>query len=303
MEAPVSAPAANAGELAALATALCWTGAAFFFQSASHRIGSLAVNLLRLVVALPLLSLAAWALRGSAWPGDAGAHAWTWLAISGLVGFTFGDVCLFRAFVLMGARRATLVMSLVPPITALLGWLVLGERLGWLEITAIALTAAGVILAVRERSEAAAEVPVELGKGVLLATGGALGQAVGLVLSKHGMGSYDALAATQIRVMAGIAGLVAVFLAVGWWPRLWDARRSPGGVGFMAAGALLGPVLGVSLSLYAVQHTATGVAASIMAVTPILVIPVAAIAYRERITARSVLGAVTAVVGVILLFL
>jgi drug/metabolite transporter (DMT)-like permease len=59
----------------------------------------------------------------------------------------------------------------------------------------------------------------------------------------------------------------------------------------------------VWLSLYAVQHAATGVAASIMAVTPILVIPVAAIVYRERITARSLVGTVVAVVGVILLFL
>lgn len=294
----------HTGELAALATALCWTVSAFCFQSASRIVGSLAVNMLRLVLAFALLALVAWVMRGRAWPGDADAHAWTWLTISGLVGFTFGDLCLFRAFVLLGARRATLVMSLAPPIAAFIGWVALGEVLGLLQITAIALTVAGVILAVRERSEGAAEhTPAELGKGVLLAMGGALGQAAGLVLSKHGMGSYHALAATQIRVLAGIAGFAVVFTAVGWWPRLWDARRSPRGVAFSAAGALLGPVTGVSLSLYAVQHTVTGVAASIMAVTPILVIPVAAVVYRERITPRSVLGAAVAVVGVILLFL
>jgi drug/metabolite transporter (DMT)-like permease len=302
----------NTGELAALCTALCWTGTAFCFQAAGRAIGSLTVNLLRLMLALGLLSLLGWALRGQAWPGDASAHAWVWLSISGLIGFALGDLCLFRAFVLLGARRSTLVMSLVPPMTACIGWVALGEVLSLGQITAIALTVTGVILAVRERADthtgAGAGVskehaPAELGKGVLLALGGAVGQAAGLVLSKYGMGDYHALAATQIRVMAGIAGFAVVFTAVGWWPRLWDARRSPRGLAFTALGALLGPVTGVTLSLYAVQHTATGVAASIMAVTPILVIPVAAVVYRERVTARSVLGAMVAVVGVILLFL
>ena len=294
----------NAGELAALGAALCWTATAFCFQAAGRLIGSLAVNLLRLVLAMALLALLAWIMRGQAWPGDAGAHAWVWLSISGLVGFALGDLCLFRALVLLGARRSTLVMSMAPPITALIGWVALGEILGGLQITAIALTVAGVMLAVRERTPAATEhTPGALGKGILLALGGALGQAVGLVLSKHGMGEYDALAATQIRVMAGIAGFAVMFTAVGWWPRLWDARRSPRGLALTAVGALLGPVAGVWLSLYAVQHTATGVAASIMAVTPLLVIPVAAVVYRERITSRAVLGTVVAVVGVILLFL
>jgi drug/metabolite transporter (DMT)-like permease len=294
----------NTGELAALVTALCWTGTAFSFQAAGKAIGSLTVNLLRLLLALALLSLLAWILRGHAWPGDAGAHAWVWLSISGLIGFTFGDLCLFRAFVLLGARRSTLIMSMSPPITAFIGWIALGEVLDVWQMTAIALTVTGVILAVRERSVATAEhAPVGLGKGVLLALGGALGQAGGLVLSKHGMGDYHALAATQIRVIAGIAGFAVVFTAVRWWPRLWAARRSPRGLAFTALGALLGPVTGVTMSLYAVQHTAAGVAASIMAVTPILVIPVAAVVHRERITARSVLGAMVAVVGVILLFL
>lgn len=299
----------NTGELAALGTAMCWTASAFCFQAAGRRIGSLTVNLLRLALALALLTLLSWALRGRALPGDADAHAWAWLSVSGLVGFTFGDLCLFRAFVLLGARRATLVMSLVPAMTACIGWMLLDEILGLLEIAAIALTVTGVILAVRERAEVApttattTETPGAQGTGALLAVGGALGQAGGLVLSKYGMGEYHALAATQIRVLAGLAGFAVVFTAVRWWPRLADARRSPEGLAFTAMGALAGPVIGVSLSLYAVQHTATGVAATLMATTPILAIPAAAVVNRERITARSVLGSLVAVTGVVLLFL
>lgn len=296
----------HAGELAALATAMCWAGTAFSFEAAGRAIGSLVVNLLRLVLGLILLSLLAWIVRGQPLPLDASAQAWTWLSISGLVGFTFGDLCLFRAFVLLGARRASLMMSMTPPIAALIGWLLLGETLAALQIAAIACTVTGVAMAVRERRPVAPvhleRTPREIGLGVLLGLGGALGQSLGLVLSKYGMGSYHAMAATQIRIMAGMAGFALVFTIIGWWPRCWAARKNPRGLAFTALGALLGPVSGVSLSLYAVQHTATGVAASIMAVTPILVIPVAAIVYREAITVRSVLGALLAVAGVILLF-
>lgn len=315
------------GELAALATVVCWTLSAFSFELAGRAIGSMAVNWLRLLLALAMLCVLGALLRGRAWPSDADAHAWVWLSVSGLVGFAFGDLCLFRAFLELGTRLASLVMSLAPPLTAVIGWLVLGETLGAVEIGAIALTVGGVALAVSERdagarsksapesesalpSAAPSEPPSaavgastgQRGKGLLLAVGGAFGQALGLVLSKFGMGEYSALAATQIRVLAGLLGLSLVFSAWRLWPRLWAARGSARGLSFTTLGAVTGPVLGVTLSLYAVQHTETGVAASIMATVPILAIPISAVLYGERITARGVLGAFVAVVGVILLF-
>jgi drug/metabolite transporter (DMT)-like permease len=292
------------GELAALGTALCWAVSALSFEEGGRRIGSLAVNLLRLIFAALFLLAANWIGRGLPWPTDASAHAWTWLAISGLVGFTFGDMCLFRAFVVLGARLSVLIMSLVPPVTALIGWAMLGERLSLLDALGIALTVAGVFVAVRERAPAAPHAPPrQIRRGVLLALGGVLGQAGGLVLSKYGMGSYSALAATQIRVMVGLGGFVVVVFAIGWWPRVWAARKSAAGLGHTALGALMGPVIGVSLSLFAIQHTTTGVAASIMATTPILIIPLTVVTRRERVTSAGMAGAVMAIAGVIVLFL
>jgi drug/metabolite transporter (DMT)-like permease len=292
------------GELAALGTALCWAVSALSFEEGGRRIGSLAVNLLRLIFAAVFLSAANWIGRGLPLPTDASAHAWTWLAISGLVGFTFGDMCLFRAFVVLGARLSVLIMSLVPPVTVLIGWAILGEILDPLDALGIALTMAGVFVAVRERAPAAPHVPPrQIRRGVLLALGGVLGQAGGLVLSKYGMGSYSALAATQIRVMAGLVGFVVVMFSIGWWPRVWAARKSPAGLAHTALGALFGPVIGVSLALLAIQHTTTGVAASIMATTPILIIPLAVVTRRERVTGAGMAGALMAIAGVIVLFL
>jgi drug/metabolite transporter (DMT)-like permease len=295
-------PSLPLGETAALATAFCWAMTALFFESAGRRVGSLPVNLIRLLMGALLLAALNGVRRGLLFPVDAPQSAWLWLGASGLVGFAFGDLCLFRAFVVIGARLSVLVMALVPPLTALIGRSVLDETLGPDQWAGMALTVGGVIWTVLERPKAEAEArgrpPL---RGILLALGGALGQAVGLVLSKHGMGSYDALAANQIRVLAGIVGFAAVFTATQRWALFADALRHPQAMSRTLAGGIFGPFLGVSLSLVAVQNTEAGVAATIMAITPLIILPVS-VFRGERPSPRAALGALFAVAGTAVLF-
>jgi len=292
------------GELAALATAMCWASSALFFTTAGERIGSMVVNLVRLAFGLGFLAITTTLLRGLPMPTDASAHAWLWLSLSGLVGFTFGDACLFRAFVMIGPRLATLLMSLAPPFTALLGYALLGETLSWLDLAGMTITLAGVGLAVRARQPAGEPEtePKRKALGVALAVLGALGQAGGLVLSKHGMGDYDPIAATEIRVLAGFVGFGVLFVLTGRVPKLRDGVKDRLGMRDTAIGAFFGSFLGVSLSLVSIQLTHTGVAASIMATTPVLIIPLAIRFRRERVGKLAIAGAVVAVVGVALLF-
>ena len=295
------------GELAALGAAACWATSAIAFATAGERIGSLSVNLVRLCLGLAFLTATQWLLRGQALPTDATAHAWGWLALSGLVGFTFGDLCLFRALVVIGPRLSSLLMSLAPPFTAVTGWIFLGEQLSLRDIMGMTLTVGGVAWAITAREPSGPKVlpsrtPRERAIGVLLGVGGALGQAVGLVLTKHGMGSYDPFAATQIRLVAGLAGFVLLFFALGWWPRVRAAVRDRRSMGHTAVGAFFGSFLGVGLSLVAVQNTLTGVAATIMATTPILIIPLAWWLRREGVGVGGLGGALLAVAGVALLF-
>lgn len=296
--------ASFAGQLAALGTATCWAFSALAFDSAARRIGVLTLNLIRLVIAFGFLSLAAWGMRGLPLPTDATPHAWGWLAVSGLVGFVFGDLCLFRAYVLIGPRLGMLVMSLAPPLTALIGWLVLGETLSGRDLLGMTLTVSGIGWAVLERNPGAALADARPSfMGLALAFCGALGQAAGLVLSKVGMGSYDAVAATQVRVLAGAAGYALLFIPLRWWPRVPEALRDRKALALSSVGAFFGPFLGVSLSLYAVRNTVAGVAASIMAVSPVLIIPLVVLLRRERVGIGGIFGTVVAVAGVALLFL
>jgi drug/metabolite transporter (DMT)-like permease len=296
--------ASRAGELAALGTAFCWTITAMAFESAGKRVGSLAVNLIRLVIALGFLCLYCWIVRGRALPTDADAHAWGWLALSGLVGFTLGDLCLFRAFVLVGSRISVLIMSLVPLFSAWFGWILMQETLSGLDWLGMGITLAGVIWVVLERKKGKDGERRHLSPtGIGLAVLGALGQAVGLVFSKYGMRDYDPFAATQIRVLAGIAGFGLLFSLIGWWGKTAAALFDRGAMARTGLGALFGPFLGVSLSLAAVQLIDTGVAATIMAIVPVLILAPSALIFKERVSLRAVAGAVLAVAGVALLFL
>jgi drug/metabolite transporter (DMT)-like permease len=296
-----------AGQLAALGTATFWAFAALSFDAAARRIGALSLSLIRLVIALGFLCLAAWAMHGRPLPVDASPRTWSWLAVSGLIGFTFGDFCLFRAYVMIGPRLSLLMMSLAPPLTAVIGWLLLGETLGGRDLLGMTLTVAGIAWAVLERNPRGAETGNAPRRpspsGLAMGFGGALGQAGGLVLSKLGMGSYDAVAATQVRVLAGILGYCLLFLPFRWWPRVWEALRDRRALGFATVGAFFGPFLGVSLSLFAVRRIVAGVAASIMALTPIIIIPLVVLLRRERVGLGGIAGALVAVAGVALLFL
>jgi drug/metabolite transporter (DMT)-like permease len=290
------------GELAALATAFFWTITALSFEVASRQIGSLAVNMIRLVLAFVFLSIYNLIVRGSALPLDAGMHEWVWLSVSGLVGFVFGDYFLFRAYASVSARVAMLVMTLVPPITALIGWVILGESLTLKEVAGMLLTISGISLAIFSRGGGRISLSYPL-KGILLALGGAVGQAVGLVLSKYGMGGYHAFAATQIRIIAGMAGFALIILMLNKGCLIKNAFKSRKGMAATFTGSVFGPFLGVSFSLLAVKYAATGVASTIMAIVPILLIPPAIFLFRQKVTTLEMLGAFVSVGGVCLFFI
>ena len=305
------------GELAALATALCWTVTALSFEAAGRRIGSLTVNIIRLVMASLLFALYGAVARGLPLPVDAGPAVWGWLALSGLVGFVIGDLLLFQAFIDIGARVSMLIYSSVPPLTATLGYFVLGERLTSRGVLGMALTVAGIAIVVLRPAVPAGPVapagraaPVarpdgrRRARGVLLAFGGALGQAGGLILGRVGAGvTFDAFAATQIRALAGVLGFALLFTFAGRWRTVAPALRNRGAMGRVALGATFGPFLGVSLGLFAAQNTSAGIAATIMALVPVLIIVPSVLVFRERVTLREGFGALVAVTGVGLLFL
>jgi len=298
------------GEIAGVLTAVFWTVTSMAFESAGKKVGSLAVNLIRLVIAFFFIGFYSLIARGFFFPTDATLFQWKWLAVSGFVGFVIGDLLLFQAFVVVGARISMLMMALAPPFTAFISWLILGETLSLMNWLGMAVTLTGIVLVIlkREKIEKNGTVVKKLQssysvQGILLALGGALGQATGLVLSKKGMGDYDAFSASQIRVLTGIAGFSILFVFMKRWPRVWAALKHKSAMKRITLGAFFGPFLGVSFSLLSVQHTEAGVAATLMAIVPVLIIPPSILLFKEKVNWKEILGAIITVAGVALFFL
>lgn len=290
------------GLAAALGTAICWTIGALCFEYSSKKVGSVAVNVLKLYIAFILFTVFSWILRGTPFPMDASGHAWFWLAMSGVVGFVIGDMFLFKALTIIGARMSMLIMALVPPVTAVIGFFILNEKLSPKEILGMAMTLSGVavVILTRDGSKKKLKHPM---KGILFAGIGMLGQALGIILSKYGMRDYNAFSATHIRVIAGIVIFTIMFFHRDVWSKCWNSLRHKSAMGYLVVGAVFGPFVGVYLSLVAIQHTSTGVASTIIAIVPVLIIPFSIFFFKEKINLREIIGAIIAVAGTSLMFL
>ncbi len=309
------------GPAAGVATSLLWTTTSLFFTAAGRRIGPTTVNGTRIALAIVLLGLTHRLLSG-VWLPDAPARAVLLLAASGVVGLTIGDQALFTSFLHVGPRVAMLLMTTAPLFAALFGYIALGEVLAGGAWVGMAMVIGGVAWVVLERpparQAAAGDFPARRGLGLTLATLAAACQAGGLLLSKQGMGHgwlpadqrLDPQTATLIRMVFAGAGIAPVLVfhglrqrrraARGVHPHRSGSRRA--GFLFAAAGAVVGPFLGVWMSLVASDRAPLGIAQTLCSLPPIFILPFAATIHKEHIGLRAIGGAVIAVAGAALLF-
>lgn len=290
------------GELSALLTACLWSGSAIAFASATQRAGSFQVNVTRLILATVYLVLLIAVLHLSI---DLSLNQILYLSLSGVIGLTLGDTFLFKAFQEIGARVTMLIMALAPAFAALLAYFVLGERLSALGVLGIAVTISGICLVVFDRGGNVEQRISLTTSGIVLAILAAAGQGAGLVVAKMAFreSEVNGFVAAAVRIVASLVVLLPVALMTRRYispVRMYVQDRQA----FMltALGSVFGPFLGISFSLIAVKHTKVGIAATIMALVPILMLPLVRFIYKEKLTWRAIAGAFLAFVGVALLF-
>lgn len=295
------------GELAALATAAAWAFSSLFFTAASRRVGALVVNRGRLVFAVLLVGAAHWLSYGQPFPFGAEGYRFVWLGLSAVVGLVIGDSLLFQCYVLVGTRIGVLLFSFGPVFGALLAWIALGERLSAIELAAMALVLGGVTWVVLERQGAGLKGPRTPGylRGILFGAGAQLCQAAGLVMAKRGLADgFPALSGVMIRMVVGMIVLWALAAVTGQAGQtIRRVRGDRRALTAMFGGAFLGPFLGVWMSLVAVQTARVGIASTLMAMTPVISLPLVRWVLKERITYRALLGTLIAMAGVALMIL
>ena len=305
------------GEAISLAVAVSWTVTALFAEVGSKRLGSLQMNVIRMIFSLVMLGATLWWFTGSPYPLYADGKTWLWLSMSGFVGYLLGDYCLFNSYIWIGSRFGQLFMTLAPPTAALFGWMLLGETLAWNALLGMLVTLTGIGISVLNKGESqklSLKLPL---KGVLYGIGAGVGQGIGLVLSKVGMNFYEGaipageelvtdlvpFASTFIRAVTGAIGFLCVMGFQRQFHTLATSMRDRKGMNAALWATITGPFIGVSLSLMAVQYTEAGIASTLMALTPVLIIWPAHLFFGQQVTFKEVIGACISVIGVSLFFI
>lgn len=246
-----------------------------------------------------------WAFYGYLLPIDAGLDRWVWLALSGAIGYALGDVFLFQSFLYIGPQRAMLMMSLAPLMSAAMAWIFFSEILSGRQVLGVIVTLAGIAWVILRRNNGNPERNSSPLHGVLFGLGAATGQAVGFVLSKQGLaGDFSPIAANSIRMLAAVIVLWVLAGLQGKVKETIDSMRNkPRVFGWLALAAFTGPVLGATLSLFALQHTQVGIASTLIALPPVFLLPVEWWIFKKPFDWGAVLGTLLAIAGVALLFL
>ena len=312
----IYSPMPYAGEIAALTTAALWAITSVFFSEAGKRIGSFNVNNIRLVMAVIIYGTVMTITTGSPIPSDINSKQIFWLGLSGFVGLVFGDSCGFKALVMIGPRLMTLLYSTAPIFASVIAWIFLGESLRLIDVLGITITISGVLWVITERkanhriqnsNDKNHPDSGSFRKGILLGLGAGLGQGLGLVLAKQGMiysgNSVAAMPASFIRMIVATICIWLISSLTGKVGGVVSKVKDFKGMKLTLGGAFFGPFLGVWMSLLALEYIRTGVAATLNATTPIMIIPVVMFYYKERVSWRAVIGAIIAVGGVTILFL
>ena len=324
------------GELISIGVAFSWTATALLSEFGSKRLGNLTLNVLRMAMALLFSLVLFGVVTGSVLPAGASKEAVFWMLLSGAVGYVIGDFCLFQCYIIIGSRYGQLFMTLAPPSAALMAWITLGQHLSFMNLVAMLVTLFGISISVlgkaprkqqddRHQQETAhashfsahnfhSSVSLRLPlRGVLFAIGAAMCQGIGLVLSKIGMDHYEVVdgmpewlvpfSANFYRCIAGVIGFSLLHYFRDGTAPMRQALHDRKGLSVAVATTIFGPFVGVGFSLMAVQYTAAGIASTLMAMTPIIILLPSYWLFHEKITWRAVLGAVISVVGVSLFFL
>jgi len=229
-----------------------------------------------------------------------------------------GDMCGFRSIFLIGPRLSTVIGSLTPIATTAIAWIAAREALTPRAVAGIVVIVGGVVWVVSEPRAGAAWLPGRgnFRRGVLLALASSVCTAVGYIVSRAALNGgprwlssgpdlspVNSFQASLVRIAAGLVLTWAVLPFFRKFRPTLAAFADRKAMTFILAGTIVGPVVGVWTSMIALNNLPSGVASALISSSPIFMIPIAALAFGEKHSFRSLVGTVLAVAGVFLLLL
>ncbi len=291
------------GEISAVATAFCWSVTSYAFTSATRKVGALQVNIDRMILASLILFTIVLVFGFSL---TLTFNQVSNLILSGVLGLVLGDSFLFKSFQLIGARLGIIIMALVPALSTVLAYFFLDEVIANIGLLGMILTIAGILTVVLEKNNTKKNYPAFNKLGIFYGFLGALGQASGLIFAKFAFegGELNGFSASFIRLFS--ASLIILPLAATFrryknpfriYPQNYSVTKS------IFIGTVFGPVLGITLSLIAIEHAKVGIASTLMATMPVIMLPISGFYFKEKFGWKAIVGAMVAVIGTAIIFM
>jgi len=291
------------GEFFALLTAISWSGGSFAFAEAAQRVGSIQLNVNRVILASVFLFLTILVFN---FDYSISGYQFRYLVVSGIIGIVIGDTFLFSAYKKIGARLSMLLMSAAPVVSTILAFIFLNESVSLTAIVGMSITILGIALVVIN-SNNSLNAKYKITKiGIVLGLLGAAGQAIGLVFAKEAFnsGELNEFVATFVRVFSSVLFILPVTIIFRKYKNPVKLYlNDPKAFLFTIVGTVFGPFLGITLSLLAIKYTKVGIASTIMATVPVMMLPMSKYIHKEKFNLKIILGTFMAVGGVAIIFL
>lgn len=286
------------GEGLALTAALGWVGSSIFLEKASKEVGTVVVNLTRLILAMVFLGVITWTNRGLVLPFDVSREALGFLSVSGLFGLFIGDFFLYKAYITVGPRITLLIMTFSPITVSILSFLILGENLGDIQILGMLLTLFGIMMVVLKKKSEGTFSKI----GFLYAAIAMLGESCGIIFTKMGSVNYDSFATIQVRTIPAIIAFIIYISLKNSWEDIFKGIKNKKGMYYVLVGTIV-TTLGVTSLVEAMKYSSVGVVSTLAATSPILIIPISMLFFKEKVSLKESLGAVISFLGVSLFFI
>lgn len=286
------------GCTAALVSAAAWALDPIIYKKIGTRVHPLGINLGRGVIGLFFLLI----MLAFAGFEPVSKRGFWLIGISGLFGIALGDTFFLMGLMRLGPRLSVLMETLCPVVTVIFALIFLKERpLPW-AWAGIILTISGVAWVLWERTPRI-HLKENWTSGIKYGILSITSTATGIIFAKMGLETVPALEATAIKLFFGSIGLVLwglVGLKIKSWVEPLVHKKT---FSLLFIAVFIGIGIGLLFSVVALKYADASIAVPLNSTTPIFILPMVILAFNEKISLRSVLGAFVAVIGIILIFL
>ena len=286
------------GESLALAAAFGWVGSSVFLERASKETGTLAVNLIRLIIALLFLGVITYVKRGLVLPLDVTKESLKFLSISGLFGLFLGDFFLYKSYIKIGPRITLLVMTFSPVAVSILSFFILGEKIEGFKVLGMLLTIIGIAIVILKKKN-----DKEFSKvGFIYALLAMLGESLGIIFTRLGSIEYDSFATIQVRTIPAILAFIVYISLKKEWSNIKEGIVNKKGMIYIVLGTIVA-TLGVTALVEAMKYANVGIVSTLAATSPILIIPISIIFFKEKVSILEGIGALISFVGITIFYI